>query len=124
MAVRLIRRSVRLRQPAQRPSMTHRTGAYGRERQALARSSVVEAQRAAHGGDPVDIINPSVDDYLLTHCTPADDLLRQLAAETREAVLCVPKSSSTSCDQAVFVDQATDASLRSDAVVLKVGRFG
>jgi caffeoyl-CoA O-methyltransferase len=34
---------------------------------------------------PVDIINPAVDDYLLTHCTPADDLLRQLAAETREA---------------------------------------
>jgi caffeoyl-CoA O-methyltransferase len=33
----------------------------------------------------VDIINPAVDDYLLTHCTPADDLLRQLAAETREA---------------------------------------
>ena len=72
----------------------------------------------------MDIINPAVDDYLLTHCTPADDLLRQLAAETREAVLCVPKSSSTSCDQAVFVDQATDASLPSDAVVLKVGRFG
>ena len=38
--------------------------------------------------------------------------------------LCVPESSSTSCDQAVLVDQATDASLRSDAVVLKVGRFG
>jgi O-methyltransferase len=33
----------------------------------------------------VDIINPAVDDYLLTHCTPPDDLLRQLAAETREA---------------------------------------
>ena len=33
----------------------------------------------------MDIINPAVDDYLLTHCTPADDLLRQLADETREA---------------------------------------
>src|SRR5258705_6295703 len=36
-------------------------------------------------GTPVDIINPAVSDYLLAHCTPADDLLRQLAAETREA---------------------------------------
>jgi caffeoyl-CoA O-methyltransferase len=34
----------------------------------------------------VDIVNPAVSDYLLTHCTPADDLLRELAAETREAV--------------------------------------
>jgi caffeoyl-CoA O-methyltransferase len=33
----------------------------------------------------MDIINPAVSDYLLTHCTPADDLLRDLAAETAEA---------------------------------------
>jgi len=33
----------------------------------------------------VDIVNPAVSDYLLAHCTPADDLLRELAAETREA---------------------------------------
>jgi len=32
----------------------------------------------------VDIVNPAVSDYLLTHCTPADDLLRELAAETRQ----------------------------------------
>jgi riboflavin biosynthesis pyrimidine reductase len=38
--------------------------------------------------------------------------------------LCVPKTLSTSCDQAVFIDQATDASLPSDAVVLKVDQFG
>src|SRR6266852_3748282 len=38
--------------------------------------------------------------------------------------LCVPKTSSTSCDQAIFVDQATDASVSSDAVLLKVDRFG
>ena len=38
--------------------------------------------------------------------------------------LYVPKTLSRSCDQAIFVDQATDASLPSDAVVLKVGRFG
>jgi caffeoyl-CoA O-methyltransferase len=32
----------------------------------------------------VDIINPALNDYLLAHCTPADDVLRDLAAETRE----------------------------------------
>jgi caffeoyl-CoA O-methyltransferase len=31
------------------------------------------------------MVNPAVSDYLLAHCTPADDLLRELAAETREA---------------------------------------
>ena len=36
----------------------------------------------------------------------------------------VPKTSSTSRDQAIFVDQATDASVSSDAVVLEIGRFG
>jgi caffeoyl-CoA O-methyltransferase len=30
----------------------------------------------------LDIINPAVSDYLLAHCTPADDVLRDLAAET------------------------------------------
>ena len=38
--------------------------------------------------------------------------------------VCVPKTSSTSGDQAIFVDQATDASVSSDAVLLKIGRFG
>ncbi|WP_250035406.1 O-methyltransferase [Paractinoplanes maris] len=31
-----------------------------------------------------DIIDPAVSDYLLEHCTPADDVLRDLAAETRD----------------------------------------
>ncbi|GAA3143761.1 class I SAM-dependent methyltransferase [Planomonospora alba] len=31
----------------------------------------------------MDIVDPAVNDYLLSHCTPADDLLRELAAETR-----------------------------------------
>ena len=34
----------------------------------------------------MDIVNPAVSDYLLTHCSPADDLLRDLAAETRETL--------------------------------------
>ncbi|MFC4062712.1 O-methyltransferase [Planomonospora corallina] len=33
----------------------------------------------------MDIVDPAVNDYLLSHCTPADDLLRELAAETRNS---------------------------------------
>jgi hypothetical protein len=35
----------------------------------------------------------------------------------------VPKTSSTSCDQAVFADQATGVSLPSDAVPVEIDRF-
>ena len=38
--------------------------------------------------------------------------------------LCVPRTSSVSCDQAVFVDQATAASLFSDAVLVEIDRLG
>ena len=38
--------------------------------------------------------------------------------------LWVPRTSSTSCDQPVFVDHATDASVPSDTVLLKIDRFG
>lgn len=30
----------------------------------------------------MDIVDPAINDYLLAHCTPADDVLRDLAAET------------------------------------------
>jgi caffeoyl-CoA O-methyltransferase len=33
----------------------------------------------------MDLINPAVSDYLLAHCTPADEVLRDLAEETRAA---------------------------------------
>src|SRR6266496_2390423 len=36
----------------------------------------------------------------------------------------VPRTSSSSRDQAIFVDQATGASVPSDAVLLKIDRFG
>ncbi len=39
-------------------------------------------------------------------------------------LLWVPKTSSTSCDQAVFVDRADDAGLSPDAVLVKIDRFG
>jgi len=38
--------------------------------------------------------------------------------------LCVPRTSSTSCDQAVFVDRAADASVSPDVISLKIDRFG
>ncbi len=38
--------------------------------------------------------------------------------------LCVPKTSSMSCDEVIFVYQATDASLSSDAVPRKIDGFG
>lgn len=34
----------------------------------------------------IDIVNPALSDYLLAHATPADAVLRDLAAETQEAV--------------------------------------
>jgi caffeoyl-CoA O-methyltransferase len=33
----------------------------------------------------MDIVNPAVNDYLLLHCSPADEILRELAAETKQA---------------------------------------
>jgi hypothetical protein len=39
-------------------------------------------------------------------------------------VLCVPKTSSTSCDQVIFVDQATGASLFSNTVLAEVDWLG
>ena len=40
------------------------------------------------------------------------------------AHLCVPRTSSTSCDQTVFIDRATGAGLPSDAVPAEIDRLG
>src|SRR5260370_41735626 len=37
--------------------------------------------------------------------------------------LCVPKTSSTPCGQAIFVDQATEASVFPDAALVEIGRL-
>jgi hypothetical protein len=42
----------------------------------------------------------------------------------RRRRLWVPRTSSTSCGQAVFVDHAADARVSSDTVLLKIDRFG
>jgi hypothetical protein len=39
-------------------------------------------------------------------------------------ILCVPITSSTSCHQAIFVDQATNPSPSSDAVQIEIDRLG
>ena len=39
---------------------------------------------ATSWGEQLEIIAPVVSDYLLTHCTPPDDVLRDLSARTRE----------------------------------------
>ena len=39
-------------------------------------------------------------------------------------ILCVPKTSSTSCDQVIFADQTTDASLSSDPVLTEIDWLG
>jgi hypothetical protein len=38
--------------------------------------------------------------------------------------LCVPKISSVLCDQVIFVDQTTDTSLFSDAVLVEINWLG
>jgi hypothetical protein len=42
----------------------------------------------------------------------------------RPSRLWVPKTSSTSCDQSIFVDQTTDARLPSYAVLVEIDRLG
>jgi hypothetical protein len=54
----------------------------------------------------------------------ADDLARKALLRRGFVLeLCVPKTSSTSCDQAIFVDQTTDTSLSSDAVLTEIDRL-
>ena len=45
-------------------------------------------------------------------------------ARRADGTLCVPKTSSTSCAQAIFVDQASNVSVFSDAGQVEVGGFG
>jgi hypothetical protein len=56
-------------------------------------------------------------------CVMALDLQRRDQAGFRTR-LWVPRTSSSSRDQAIFVDQATGANLPSDVVLLKIDRFG
>ena len=54
---------------------------------------------------------------------PAKATQREIADDVVQD-LWVPKTCSTSCDQVIFVDQATDLSLSSDAVQVEIDRLG
>jgi hypothetical protein len=57
--------------------------------------------------------------------SPSSQRARQgTGSRCRAAYMCVPKISSTSCDQAVLVDQASGVSLPPDAVPVEINRFG
>ena len=45
---------------------------------------------------------------------------RYSGSKTLHQLLCVPTTSSTSCDQPIFVDHATDVSVFSDAVQIEI----
>jgi hypothetical protein len=63
-------------------------------------------------------------------CLPPQDRRAEPRGQEQNGTLAVarnlwvPKTSSTSRDQAIFVDRATDASMSSDAVLLEIDRFG
>jgi hypothetical protein len=48
----------------------------------------------------------------------------QVWPDPKVTEVCVPKTLSTSCDQVILVDQATDARPSSDVVPRKIGRLG
>jgi hypothetical protein len=60
----------------------------------------------------------------LIHQTSTDTIAHFQIKNGVTHVLWVPRTSSTSCDQVIFADQASDASLSCYAVLLKVDRFG
>jgi hypothetical protein len=53
-----------------------------------------------------------------------DDAPADQALPERGESLCVPKTLSTSCDQAVLIDQTGGVSLPSDAVLVEIDQFG
>jgi caffeoyl-CoA O-methyltransferase len=65
------------------------------------------------------IVNPALDDYLLTHCTPADPVLRDLAAETQAQV--PGTTMQISQDEGTFL--AMLVGLTNARLVVEVGTF-
>ncbi len=75
---------------------------------------VVKVGQAGAFGAGLDEVQQAVD--------VAESAVRRRAAAV--PALWVPRTSSTSRDQAILVDQTTDASLSPDAVLFKIDRFG
>ena len=73
-------------------------------------------------GQPSSLIDQIVRDGARQMLAAA--LQAEVAAYVGQFAVCVPGTSSTSCNQAIFVDHPIDASVSSDAVSLKIDRFG
>src|SRR6266851_5966575 len=108
-------RSARARRPGQR----RRPGALGITAGILTPSW--NLQLGERGGRGVAASRPGASVSGIEP-TEADERGRPAAGEGQ--ILCGPKTSSTSCDQAIFVDQATDASLLPDATLAEVDWLG
>jgi hypothetical protein len=98
---------------------------------------LAESEADAQGAEPVADLAHCLSGHFTTPATrrygrggldPPNRLVFLLDHEyTQQGLswnLCVPKTSSTSCDQAVLVDQASGAGLPSDAVPVEIDRFG
>ena len=68
-------------------------------------------------GDSLPLLPGSSRTAAAASQTGPDDLAAELN-------LCVPTTSSTSCDQPIFVDHATDVSVFSDAVQIEIDWLG
>jgi len=77
----------------------------------------------APSGSPRRETSPHTQDASQRRTPPAPDRRRDRRARPLPS-LWVPRTSSTSRNQVILVDQTTDASLSSDAVLLKIDRFG
>jgi hypothetical protein len=82
-----------------------------------ARAAVADIVSSGRGDGP----RWNAADLLATLGVDLPAIQRQMRAEYG---LCVPKTSSTLCDQAVFVDEASGVGLPSDAVPVEIDRFG
>jgi hypothetical protein len=97
------------------------TRSHGHENWPRRMSGLWKYPRRARQRCTASLVEGPFDAIAITTASPRP---RGRPARGRRFSLCVPKISSTSCDQAVFVDQAADASLSSDVVLVEVGRFG
>jgi GntR family transcriptional regulator len=125
---------VRSRPPLRRVSSTHRHASHrdsGKpefDTEALAQGQTPSRRMlmTARGPVPGDIaawlgVEAGEDAVIRKRLQLLDDVP---AVISTSYYLYVPKTSSTSCDQAIFVDQGTNASLFSDAVLVEIDRLG
>jgi len=87
-----------------------------------ARRQAAAIRQMADSGDPAGTRLLFVAEYFESAASDIEALPYEFW--TPAASLCVPKTSSTSRDQAIFVDQATNTSLSADPELLKIDRFG